>query len=118
MKRRTFISLLGGAAAWPLAARAQQGERVWRIGVLTLYPHTDGGAQPRIAAFLATLQRWGWPDRRNVRIEYRWAGGDADREKVFAAELVRSTPDVIVVAGWTALAELKRLTSMIPIVFT
>jgi putative ABC transport system substrate-binding protein len=95
-----------------------QGERVWRIGVLTLYSQTDREGQTRIAAFLDTLQRLGWTDRRNVRIEYRWAGGDADREKGFAAELVRSTPDVIVVAGWTALAELKRLTSMIPIVFT
>jgi putative ABC transport system substrate-binding protein len=118
IRRREFITLLGGAAAWPLAARAQQGERIRRIGVLTLYSQTDHEGQTRIAAFLDTLQRLGWTDRRNVRIEYRWAGGDADREKVFAAELVRSTPDVIVVAGWTALAELKRLTSMIPIVFT
>jgi putative tryptophan/tyrosine transport system substrate-binding protein len=119
MQRREFITLLGGtAAAWPLAARAQQADRVRRIGMLIHYSQTDREGQARIAAFLETLQRLGWTDGRNVRIEYRWSAGDAGREKASAAELVRSTPDVIVVAGWTALAELKRLTSMIPIVFT
>ena len=119
MRRRKFITLLGRAAAsWPLAARAQQPERLRRIGVLILYAQTDREGQARVAAFLDTLQRLGWTDGRNVRIEYRWSAGDAGREKAFAAELVRSTPDVIVVSGWTGLAELKRLTSMIPIVFT
>jgi putative ABC transport system substrate-binding protein len=119
-KRRDFITFLGGAAAvaWPLAASAQQSERMRRIGVLILYSQTDREGQARIAAFLDTLQRLGWTDGRNVRIEYRWSAGDAGREKASAAELVRSTPDVIVVSGWTGLAELKRLTSMIPIVFT
>jgi ABC-type uncharacterized transport system substrate-binding protein len=119
MKRREFITLLGGAvAAWPLAARAQQAERVRRIGMLSFYSQPDRESQTRIAEFLDTLQRTGWTDGRNVQIEYRWSGGDAGREKAFAAELVRSTPDVIVVAGWNALAELHRLTSTIPIVFT
>src|SRR5262245_23016184 len=118
MRRREFMSLLGGAAAWPLAARAQQPERLRRIGVLILYAQTDREGQARVAAFLDTLQRLGWTDGRNVRIEYRWSAGDVGREKASAAELVRSTPDVIVVSGWTALAELKRLTTMIPIVFT
>ena len=118
MRRREFITLFGGAAAWPLAARAQQGERVRRIGVLTFYSQTDREGQARITAFLDTLQRLGWTEGRNVQIEYRWSGGDASREKASAAELVRSTPDVIVVAGWTALAELRKLISTIPIVFT
>jgi ABC-type uncharacterized transport system substrate-binding protein len=119
MRRREFITLLGGAAAtWPLAARAQQADRVRRIGMLIHYSQTDRESQTRIAAFLDTLQRVGWTDGRNVRIEYRWSAGDAGREKASAAELVRSNPDVIMVAGWTALAELQRLTSVIPIVFT
>jgi putative tryptophan/tyrosine transport system substrate-binding protein len=110
--------LLGGAAAaWPFVARAQQ-DRVRRIGMLILYSQTDREGQARIAAFLDTLQKLGWTDGRNVRIEYRWIAGDVDREKASAAELVRSTPDLIVVSGWTALAELHRLTSTIPVVFT
>jgi ABC-type uncharacterized transport system substrate-binding protein len=115
MNRRAFITLLGGVVAWPLAAR---GQHTRRIGVLILYSQTDREGQARIAAFLDTLQRLGWTDGRNVRIEYRWSAGDVGREKTSAAELVQSTPDVIVVSGWTALAESKRLTSMIPIVFT
>src|SRR6266516_5993932 len=119
MRRREFITLLGGAAvAWPLAARAQQQGKVWRIGVLIHYSQTDREGQARIAAFLDTVRRLGWTDGRNMRIEYRWSAGDIGREKVFASELVRATPDAIVVSGWTGLAELKRLTSLIPIVFT
>jgi ABC-type uncharacterized transport system substrate-binding protein len=119
MRRREFIRLLGGAtAAWPLAARAQQADRVRRVGMLILYSQTDREGQARIAAFLDTLQRLGWTDGRNVRIEYRWIAGDIDLEKASAAELVHSTPDLIVVSGWTALAELHRLTSTIPVVFT
>jgi putative ABC transport system substrate-binding protein len=116
--RRSFITLLGGAAAWPLGARAQQPGRVRRIGMLTFYAQTDREGQARIGVFVDTLQRSGWSDGRNVRIEYRWSAGDAGREKASAAELVRSTTDMIVVAGWTALAELQRLTSTIPVVFT
>src|SRR6476660_8496074 len=109
MRRREFITLIcGAAAAWPFVARAQQ-DRVRRIGMLILYSQTDREGQARIAAFLDTLQRLGWTDGRNVRIEYRWIAGDVDREKASAAELVRSTPD---------LNELHRLTSTIPVVFT
>ena len=116
MRRRDFITLLGGAAAWPLAARAQQ---IRRIGVLIpLYSQSDREAQATIAAFLDTFQKLGWIDGHNVHIEYRWGGGDAERAKAAAAELVRSAPDAIVVAGSSALAELQRLTSTTPIVFT
>ena len=120
MKRREFITLLGGAAvAWPLAARAQQGQRVRRVGVLIVaYTQTDPEAQARVAAFLDTFQKLGWADGRNVRIEYRWGAGEADGGKAAAAELVRSAPDVIVVSSNSALAEVRRLTSSIPIVFT
>src|SRR5262249_25897504 len=119
MKRRDFLALTSAAlAAMPLTARAQQPERVRRIGILTLYSQNYGVGQARIAAFLDTLQRLGWTDGRNVRIEYRWIAGDVDRQKASAAELVRSTPDLIVVSGLTALAELQRLTNTIPVVFT
>src|SRR5580704_7359035 len=117
MRRRQFITLLGGAAAtWPLVARAQQPQR---IGVLmSVYAQTDREGQARVAAFLDTFQRLGWADGRNVRIEYRWGTGDAERIKASVAELVRSAPDVIVVEANPALAELHRLSSTIPIVFT
>jgi putative ABC transport system substrate-binding protein len=116
MRRRQFITLLGGAAAmWPFAARAQQPRR---IGVLVAnYAQTDREGQARIAAFLDTFQRLGWTEGRNVRIEYRWDAGDAERIKAWAAELVHSAPDLIVVATNAGLAELHRLTSTIPIVF-
>jgi putative ABC transport system substrate-binding protein len=117
IRRREFITLLGGtAAAWPRIARAQQPRR---IGVLLAGdPQTDREAQARMAAFLGTFQRLGWTDGRNVRIETRWYAGDAERIAAAAAELVRSAPDVIVVGGNPAVAELHRLTSTIPIVFT
>ncbi len=115
MKRRDFITLLGGAAAWPMTARAQQPRR---IGVLiAAYTQTDREGQAHIAAFLDTFQRLGWTDGRNVRIEYRWDASDTERINASAAELVRSAPDVIVVGSSPALAELHRLTSTIPIVF-
>jgi putative tryptophan/tyrosine transport system substrate-binding protein len=89
-----------------------------RIGVLIVYPQADREGQVRIAAFLDTLQRLGWTDGRNVRVDYRWSVSDPAREKAAAAELVRSTPDVIVTSGPTMLAEVQRLTTTIPIVFT
>jgi hypothetical protein len=89
MKRREFISLLGGAAAaWPLAARAQQPDRMRRVGVLMTTAADDPEGQARIAAFLQGLQQWGWTVGGNVRIDYRWGGGDADRIRRYAAELV------------------------------
>jgi putative ABC transport system substrate-binding protein len=121
MRRRDFITLLGGAAAtWPIAARAQQqAQRMRRIGVLTAaYSQTDREGQARVAAFLNNFQRLGWTDGRNVRIEYRWSAGDAERMKVFAEELVHLAPDVILVQGNPALSTLHRLTSTIPTVFT
>jgi putative ABC transport system substrate-binding protein len=115
MRRREFISLLGGAAAvWPLAARAQQGERMRRVVVInSTYQPSDREWQARIAAFADALQKLGWTNGRNVRIEYRSETPDIERIK----ELVRSAPDVIVVISNPLLAELHRLTSTIPIVF-
>src|SRR6516162_2720680 len=105
MKRRAFITLLGGAA------RAQQPERMRRVGVLVgTYGQTDREGQDRIAAFLDTFRKLGWSDGRNVRIDLRWGAGDADRSKAFAAELVRSAPDVIVAVNNQTLAELQQLT--------
>jgi ABC-type uncharacterized transport system substrate-binding protein len=117
MKRREFITLLGGAAAaWPFAARAQQ---IRQVGVLIAnYAHTDREGQANIAAFADSFRRLGWTDGRNVRIEYRWSAGDPERAKVAAADLVQLGPDVIVVTTGPALAELQRLTRTIPIVFS
>src|SRR5215468_6331120 len=95
--RRNFLATLGGAAAWPLAARAQQGERMRRIGVLMGLSESDPEAQSRIAAFRKTLQDLGWTEARNVRTDYYWAAGDIDRTHALAKELVSSAPDVIVV---------------------
>ena len=93
MKRREFISLLGGAAAaWPVAARAQQPERMRRIGVLTNLTENDPEGQARIAAFLQGLQQLGWTDGRNVRIDTRWTAGDVERIRKHAAELVALAP--------------------------
>jgi putative ABC transport system substrate-binding protein len=119
MRRREFITLLGGAAAaWPLPARAQQADRVRRIAMLiATYSPTDREGQARVAAFLDRLQRLGWTEGRNVRIEYRWGGGDIDRTNAAAAELVRSKPDLIVAASNPSVAELHRLATTIPIVF-
>jgi putative ABC transport system substrate-binding protein len=117
MKRREFITLVGGAAAvWPLGARAQQGERMRRIGVLMVVAESDPEAQPRIAAFLAGLQSLGWRDGQNVRIDYRWAAGNAGRMRAYATELIGLTPDVIFVSSTPALAALKA-TRTLPIVF-
>jgi putative ABC transport system substrate-binding protein len=116
MRRRDFITLLGGAAgAWPFGARGQQ---LRRVGVLLgAYSQGDREGQANIAGFLGTFQRLGWTDGRNIKIEYRWGAGDADRIKALAAELVRSAPDALVVSSSQALAEIQRLTSTIPIVF-
>src|SRR5262244_2384082 len=100
MRRREIITLLGSAAAgaWPLATRAQQPERVRRIGSLTGIAD-EPIMQPRLAAFLQALQQLGWTDGDNIRIDYRWGGGDADRIRKYAAELVAITPDVILANG-------------------
>src|SRR5262245_40106499 len=118
MKRREFITLLGGAVGWPFGTQAQQSDRVRRIGVLLVYSESDRENQARIAAFREGLQTLGWIEGRNVRIEYRSSAGDPVREKAAVAELVRSAPDLIVATGTRAVAEAQRLTSTIPIVFT
>jgi putative ABC transport system substrate-binding protein len=117
VKRRHFITLLGGAAAWPLAARAQQAERMRRIGVLNSLAADDPEAQARHAAFLQALQPLGWTDQRNVWIDTRWGGGDAERIRKIAAELVALEPDVILTTGANTLAPLLQLTRTVPIVF-
>jgi putative ABC transport system substrate-binding protein len=115
--RREFIPLLGGAAAWPLAALAQRGDRVWRIGVLMSLAADDQEGQDRIAAFLQGLSELGWSVGRNVRIDYRWAAGEADRYQKAAAELVAPSPDVILASGGSSAAPLQRATRTVPIVF-
>jgi putative ABC transport system substrate-binding protein len=117
LKRRELITLLGGAAAWPLAARAQQGERVRRIGVLLPWVVDDPEGQAQIAAFLQALQQLGWSDGRNVRIDTRWPGGDAERIRRYAAESIALAPDVIVAAGAVTVAPLLQATRTVPIVF-
>ena len=118
MRRREFITLLGGAAAaWPLAARAQQPEQMRRIGVLTNLVADDPEAQARVGAFLQGLQELGWAVGRNMRIEYRWGAGDADRTRGYAAELVALAPDVILTSGASALAPLLQATRSVPVVF-
>jgi ABC-type uncharacterized transport system substrate-binding protein len=119
IKRREFITLLGGATmAWPLAARAQQGERMRRIGVLigSATDADDMDVRARLAAFEQGLQQLGWIDGRNVRIEYRRGAGDADRIRRFAAELVALAPDVILASGTSTAGELQRATRSVPIV--
>jgi putative ABC transport system substrate-binding protein len=117
MRRREFITLLGGAAAWPLAARAQQGERMRRIGVLMPSAADDAEYQARLMAFLQGLAQLGWLDGRNVHIDTRWAVGDADRIRKYAAELVALAPDVILAPGSATTGPLMQATRTIPIVF-
>src|SRR5262245_16885915 len=115
--RRQFITLIGGAAAWPLAARAQQGERARRIGVLMNLAADDAEGQARIAAFLQGLQQLGWVDGRNVRIDYRWAAGDASRFHRYAEELLALAPDVILASATPSVQALQQATRTVPIVF-
>ena len=119
MRRRDFIRGLGGAAAtWPLAGRAQQDERVRRIGVLVASPADDAEVQARLAAFKEGLAQLGWTEGRNVRIDTRWASTNADDLRKHAAELAASTPDVLVGAsGTTTVAALLQATRTVPIVF-
>ena len=117
MRRREFILALGGAAvAWPLAARAQP-ERMRRIGVLMNLAADDPESSARLTAFLQGLQQLGWTDGRNVRIDTRWAAGDADRYRKSATELVALMPDVILATGTSAVAPLQQATRTVPIVF-
>jgi len=117
VKRRKFITLLGGAAAWPLAARAQQGERMRRVGVLMNMGADDAEGRARVAAFQQGLQQLGWTDGRNVRIDYRWGTPDAERIRKDAAELVALAPDVILSSATPTVAALQQATRTVPIVF-
>jgi putative tryptophan/tyrosine transport system substrate-binding protein len=119
MRRRDFISLIGGATAtWPLAARAQQPDRVRRLGVMVSGPtEADAEGQARVAALKLGLLERGWVEGRNLKIDYRWPGADTGRMRVYAAELVGLNPDVIFAAPSGALAEVQRATRTIPVVF-
>jgi len=115
--RREFMTLLGGAAAWPLAARAQQRERMRRIGVLLPAAADDAEFQDRVGAFLQALALLGWTIGRSVRIETRWAGASADDTRRHAAELAALAPDVILVYGARAVGAVLQATRTVPVVF-
>jgi putative ABC transport system substrate-binding protein len=115
--RRYCITLLGGAAAWPLAAGAQQGARMRRIGVFTPGVADDPEYEVRIAAFLQGLGELGWIVGRNVRIDYRWGAGDVERYRVIAAELIALSPDVVLAYGYATASALQKATRSVPIVF-
>jgi putative tryptophan/tyrosine transport system substrate-binding protein len=117
VKRREFITLLGGAVASPLAARAQQSEATPRIGVLMTLAETDSEGQLRVAAFRQELQKLGWIEGRNIRFEHRWAAGDAQRLRAYAQELVGMAPAVMLAGNNTALKALQEVTRTVPIVF-
>ncbi|MFZ1068793.1 MAG: ABC transporter substrate binding protein, partial [Pseudolabrys sp.] len=118
MQRRDFLGVLGGAAAWPVAARAQQPEQKRRIGVLQGGGDTDDPrAQPNTTAFLQALQQLGWTDGQNVKIDYRWPVGDADKARKYAAELVALSPDIILTFSAASLTPLLQATRTVPIVF-
>ena len=117
LRRRTFLTLLGGAATWPLAARAQQGERMRRVGVLAPSSADDADYQARHGALLQELQRLGWTIGHNVQVDYRYGAGDVARIRAMAAELVALAPDVIVASGTSTVGPLLQVTRTVPIVF-
>jgi putative ABC transport system substrate-binding protein len=117
VKRREFITLLSGAAAWPIGARAQQPERMQRIGMLTDANPTDQFVQSMFGVIRQRLRELGWDDRRNVSIEERWAGLDGERLKAYAAELVSLEPNAIFGIGTPVISSLQQASRSIPIVF-
>jgi putative ABC transport system substrate-binding protein len=117
MRRREFITLIGGAAAWPLAARAQQPSRIRRVGVLIPYAESDAEAQTQVTAFREALDQFGWHDGNNLRVDYRWTGGDVGRIRTFAKELIALQPDVILGRSTAVTRVLLQETRTIPIVF-
>jgi putative ABC transport system substrate-binding protein len=117
LRRREFIAGLGGAAIWPLTARAQQGDRVRRIGVLMQGDENDLLWKTFVSAFTQALAGLGWADGRNVRIDHRWTGGDINRIRLLAQELVGLQPDIILTTGTAETAAVQRDTRTIPIVF-
>jgi putative tryptophan/tyrosine transport system substrate-binding protein len=118
VKRRNFITLIGGATAWPLAARAQQAERMRRIGVLMAYAESDPAAQAWVAAFREELLKLGWVEGRNIRIDTRWATADVELIQRFAKELVALQPELVVSTSTPSTASLLQQTHTIPIIFT
>jgi putative tryptophan/tyrosine transport system substrate-binding protein len=118
MKRREFIAGLGSAAAWPQAGRAQQGDRIRRIGVLTAFNENDPDGKRLYSAFTQALADLGWTDGRNVRMDVRWSGGDINRTRELAQELVVLQPDIILTDTTSATVAVQRETRTIPIVFT
>jgi putative tryptophan/tyrosine transport system substrate-binding protein len=117
MRRREFFTLLGAAAAWPLAARAQQGERLRRIGVLMSTAVDDPQDPARLAAFAQGLQELGWTIGRNLRIDYRWGASSPDNTRKYAAELAALAPEVMLASGTIALAAAQQISHAIPVVF-
>jgi putative ABC transport system substrate-binding protein len=117
MRRREFIALLGGAAAWPLATRAQQRDRMRRVGVLMGFGENDPDGRTDLAEFMHVLAELGWTDGRNLQMDIRWSGASTDRIRMFAKELVELRPDVIVAHSTPVTAELRRATRIMPIVF-
>src|SRR6516164_2898868 len=117
MTRRAFMTLLGGAAAWPLAAHAQQPERMRRLGMLMNRAADDPRGQVELAAFQQALQQLGWSDGRNIRIDTRWGENDVDRDRGYAAELVALAPDLILASGTLSVAATRHDTRTLPIVF-
>jgi len=118
VKRREFITLLGGAAAWPIAARAQQSERVRRIGFLMYGAATGGAQQSYLATFVQALHQLGWTEGLSVRIDVRWNGGDTQLTRIYAAQLIGLMPDVILAATTANLEAVRDATSTVPIIFT
>ena len=118
LRRREFLATLGGAAAWPLAVSAQQGERVRRIGVLMPFDENDPEGKRRLSAFTQALLDLGWTDGRNVRMDLRWGGGDINRMRALARELVGLQPDVILTTSTLPTVALQRETRPIPIVLS
>jgi putative ABC transport system substrate-binding protein len=117
MRRREFIAGLGGAVAWPLNVRAQQGERVRRIGVIGLANENDPFAKLQLSTLTQALADLGWTDGRNMRTDLRWSGSDINRIRALAQELVGLQPDIVLANGTPAAAALQRETRTIPIVF-
>jgi hypothetical protein len=117
MRRRDFVVGLGSTTAWPFEARAQQPDRMRRVGVLMDTAESNSDGQARIAAFREVLQGLGWTEGRNIQIEYRWGVGDVERTHSYAAELVSFKPDVIFAYAAAQLAPLSRETKTIPIIF-
>lgn len=117
MRRRELLTLLGSAAAWPVTARAQQGERMRRIGIMPAGVKNDPETEARLAAFRQSLDQLGWREGRNTQFEYKWTGGNPDLIKTHAAELVAWAPDLILTGLTPGVQALKRETSTIPIVF-